>query len=303
MKHKSEHFLLVEKKLGFPAQANDCFNALADRLDSEKVLGDKFDRIRNLYMFPRAHHLDAYLKKLSSIAEEYGENEYTMHFVFLMCCSELLLKRYRKNNISDEIYWDTVSDLRYKLKECMDCEEVAGTFVAGWYDGFFNLTRFGLGRFQYQYDVFDFDYTTKSGVKIKKGTKCVAFHIPSSGVPLTDEVRFDSYKRAYKFFKNRLCDGNLILVCDSWLLYKKHYKFLPKNSNILRFMDDFDIFKNHESDSFHNGWRVFGKYSDNPISELPEDTSLQRAYKTWLLNGNKAGGGSGVIVFDGEKII
>ena len=40
-----------------------------------------------------------------------------------------------------------------------------------------------------------------------------------------------------------------------------------------------------------------------PYNELPEDTSLKRAYKNWLIEKNETGGGVGVIVFDGEKII
>ena len=37
------------------------------------------------------------------------------------------------------------------------------------------------------------DFTTSCGHEIKSGDKYVNFHIPSSGVSLTDEIRFDSY--------------------------------------------------------------------------------------------------------------
>lgn len=30
---------------------------------------------------------------------------------------------------------------------------------------------------------------------------------------------------------------------------------------------------------------------------------MQRAYKKWLMEGNKAGSGFGILLFDGEKII
>ena len=43
---------------------------------------------------------------------------------------------YIQAGISKEIYWDSMADIKYKLKECMDCEEVPGIFVADWYNGF-----------------------------------------------------------------------------------------------------------------------------------------------------------------------
>ena len=68
-------------------------------------------------------------------------------------------------------------------------------------------------------------------------------------------------------------------------------------------MDDFEMVEWEEEEGFHNGWRVFGKDSDLPLEQLPEKTSLQKAYKKWLVDGNKAGHGYGIIVFDGEKIV
>ena len=92
-----------------------------------------------------------------------------------------------------------MADLRCKLIECIKCEEVPGTFVAGWYNGFFKLERFAYGRFQFEESDYgyDFDFVTKAGYRLTKGQPVIGFHIPSSGVPLTDEVRLDAYKKAY----------------------------------------------------------------------------------------------------------
>ena len=87
------------------------------------------------------------------------------------------------------------------------------------------------------------------------------------------------------------------------MFHKKHYNFLPESSNILKFMNDFYIYDGYISDIKEDLWRIFGRYEKSPVSELPEDTSLKRAYKEWLMKGNEVGGGVGVIVFDGEKII
>lgn len=206
-----------------------------------------------------------------------------------------------RKGIDEEIFWKSIEDMHWKLLECKECEGVWGTFVPGWYRGFFDMTRFGLGRFQFEETGFDADYYEKCGVVLKRGDKVYNFHIPSAG-PLTDEKRIDSYKQAYQFFGGK--DGEpMAFVCGSWLLYDGHREFLPENSNILRFMDDFDIIRSQEREKFSDGWRVFGRYSDGPVDDLPEDTSIRRAFKQRLQQGKPTGYGYGVILFDGEKIL
>lgn len=303
MKHYSKYFLLIEKKCEFPKEACDILEALAKRLDNEPEFGKELDKIRHSFMFPKAHNIGHYLKKLKELSEEYKANEYTLNLVFLMCCTELLNKRYNDAGVSDKIFWESIKDYKYKMLECMECKGVVGTFVAGWYEGFFEVDRFCLGRFQFEARTFPMDFTTSAGIKIKKGEKAVNIHIPSSGVPLTDEVRLDAYKKAYEFFEDCRVDGKMYFICNSWLLFPRHTEFLPEHLNILKFMSDFEIFECRERAGFGDDWRVFGHYTDLPLAEWPEDTALRKAYKNWLLKGKRTGSGHGVIVFDGEKIV
>ncbi len=305
MNHLTEHINNFMQRLNFPAQAIESFTAVELRLDSNAAFAEKFDKIVYDYMYPQAHNIGEYLEKVEEVATEFGENVYTLNMVFLLGNTEELLRRYKERGIPEDIYWDTMADLRFKLLECMECKGVPGSFVAGWFNGFFELTRFAYGRFQYEMTEFgrDESFTTKSGITIKKGDPLVNFHIPSSGISLTDDVRLDSYKRAFEHYKDRFGGGPVLFVCGSWLLFPKHREFLPSNSNILRFMDDFELISWAEKDGFSNDWRVFGRYSDLPYAELPEDTSLRKAYKHWLCSGKKTGDGYGVIVFDGEKIL
>ncbi len=304
MKHNTEFIQNLMMKLSFPDEAKLAFTKVFDRLDKETDFAKAFDTVYNSYMFPTAAELGSSLAAITRAAEKFGENNYTMHMVFILSCMEELYRRYKLFGFEEKIYWESADDLRCKLIECIDCEEVPGTFVAGWNDGLFRMERFALGRFQFEKTRFTHEggFVTKCGYKIEQDSTLINFHIPSSGIPLTDEVRLDSYKKAYEFFKDGF-DGPVIFCCGSWLLYPEHRKFLPENSNILRFMDDFEIVSWSEEEKFHNGWRVFGKDSDLPLEQLPEKTSLQRAYKKWLVDGNKAGNGYGIIVFDGEKIL
>lgn len=303
MKHCNDYFLKIEEKCEFPREACESLEALARRLDDEPEFGKEVDRLRSLFMFPKAHNISRYLESLTALAKKHNANEYTLNLVFLMCCTELLNKRYAAAGVSDEIFWDSMKDYRCKMLECKECKGVYGTFVASWYEGFFEVDRFCLGRFQFEARTFPMDFTTSAGIKIKKGDNAVNIHIPSLGIPLTDEIRLSSYKKAYDFFKDSRVDGKMYFICSSWLLFQRHPEFLPENLNILKFMNDFEIFECREKVGFGDAWRVFGHFTEQPVSEWPEDTALRKAYKNWLLKGNRTGSGHGVIVFDGEKIV
>lgn len=304
MPHLTEHIKTLLKKISLPEEAVKVLSDVEARLDSDESFAKRFDKVAHDYMSSNLE-INAAVSAIEQIAQDFGENVFTLNFVFLINNSEELLKRYREQSISDKIYWRTMDDLRCKLLECRECEGVYGTFVPSWFNGFFRMTRFALGRFQYEMSEFSCEggYTTRSGHFLEHGSPIVIFHIPSSGISLTDEVRYDSYRQAFDFFNDKFNGGPVIFCCGSWLLYPAHEFFLPKGSNILRFMHDFEIVRSRETDEFNNAWRVFGRYANLPYNELPRNTSLRKAYANWLESGNKAGDGYGIFIFDGEKII
>ncbi|MCQ2474646.1 MAG: acyltransferase domain-containing protein [Clostridia bacterium] len=304
MKHNTQFIQDFMKRYEYPEEAIKEFTRVLQRLDDEEKFGKEFDIFVNGYMYPEADGLREALDGVSVLAEKYEENDCTMEFVFLLLCAPILKERYDEKGIDEQIFWDSANDFRYKLMECIECEGVPGTFVAGWNDGFFKMERFAYGRFQYEVCTYmDEEYTLKNGKVLKPGDKYVNFHIPSSGVSLTDDVRLDSYKKAYPHYKHLFPDGLVVFGCHSWLLYPKHREFLPKHLNILKFMDDFEIISSDENEGFSNDWRVFGRYTNLPYDQLPQDTSLRKAYAQWLMSGHNGGNGYGFIVFDGEKII
>lgn len=304
MSHLTNHIKTLMEKSKFKEEAIIAVNTIENRLDTDEAFALQFDKVVYDYMFNDVS-MDNSLSALGKISSEFGENVFTLNLVFLLNNTEELFNRYKKEGISEEIYWDTMEDLRCKLFECMECEGVPGLFVPGWYNGFFKMKRFALGRFQYEVSDFEYEggYTTKNGHFLKDGSDIINFHIPSSGVSLTDEVRFDSYKRAFNFYKHMFGGDKIVMCCNSWLLYPEQERFLPENSNILRFLRDFEIVFSKTKDDFGDAWRVFGRYADLPPEKLPRDTALRKAYADWILAGNSTGAGFGVIVFDGEKII
>lgn len=305
MLHYTEYVKNMMPRYNYPEEAVTLFTQVEKRLDDEKEFGDRFDELLNGYMYPEAQGLGEALEGIKRLAADMGLNECTLEFVFIMNCTEILKGRYEEAGIPEKIFWDSTDDLRCKLLECIECEHIPGTFVAGWNDGFLKMRRFAYGRFQYEINTYDWehDFVTSCGRVLKAGDTYINFHIPSSGIPLTDEVRLASYKEAYKHYVHLFPDGKVIFGCGSWLLFPKHREFLPERLNIRRFMDDFEIVGWAEKENFGNDWRVFGHWTEYPPEQWPRDTALRKAYAEWVCAGHKTGDGFGVFVFDGEKIL
>ena len=301
----NEHFKEVEKRLGLPQEAIEAFEKAASKIDNTKSLNKKFEAIFNEFLFPEAHDFGKCFDKIKPLAIIYGIKEYTLDFVFLIRAAEVMHGLYKERGLSDDLFWNTIMDLKYKYVECVNCKGVHGTFVASWNTGFYALTRFALGRYQFDMNTYGGeDFTSSAGITIKKGDKTLGFHIPSSGVPLTDEVRLDSFKKAYEFFPEyRREDGLMIFECGSWLIFEEYKKFLPENSNTIKFINDFEIVSSEAKDKFDDAWRIFNASGYKSPKKWDENTSMQRAFKNHVLSGGKTGHGHGIIVFDGEKIV
>ena len=277
-------FLRLEKNFGENAEAKQSFDQLISKFMTEKTAFSEIE------------------EPLKPMAEQFAVSIYTVDMVFLLACLPNLSEKYRKANLPESLFRETMMDLKYKLLECKTVHDVWGIFVAGWYPEFYHLERFALGRFQYECAGFDCDHYEKDGFLLKRGDNVINFHIPSSGA-MTKDIRMDSYRKAYQFYEKERINGVLPMVCDSWLLFPEHNNMLPDSSNIRSFMSDFTILRQSEEYNFSNGWRVYGKENLEPICDLPENSSLERGYKKLLLAGKKSGGGYGLILFDGEKIL
>ena len=203
--------------------------------------------------------------------------------------------------ISDEIFFDTMSDITVWAKTYLRNHDKWGLGEIDWLECHVTAYLFKLGRLQYCPTNFGKDNYYFEGRELHRDTPCWTIHIPETGSaePLDREHCLDSLHRAYEF-----TGGNEVYTTGSWLLYPAHFQFLPRTSNIVRFMELFDIISDHSSESSGDMWRIFGTRADFKHPEnLPRDTSLQRAYADWYAKTRTTGEGFGVIVYDGEKII
>lgn len=299
-----EYMFFVAEKIGLPAEVLESIKAIVRKI-TEKGASEEFFSLAYIYASADEITILEAKERLDSLAQRVEASEFSLYMVFVLYCTGYMQEKYKNNNIDECIFWASMDDIRCKVLECMNCNKIVGIKPFTWYDGFFKLNRFALGRFQYEPFPLPVDFITKNGIHISEGTKCFNMHIPSSGIPLTDDVRLDSYRKAYAFYKKRgeFEGENIIFRCASWLLYPKHSEFLPKELNIVRFLNEFDIISEEEVSEFTYAYRIFGDIRGKSVEEYSEKTSMQRAYKKWILDGNKPGVGQGVIVFDGQKII
>ena len=228
-------------------------------------------------------------------------SHYTTELIFIIESARYLEDKYLQCGVPRTIFVDSMKDITCKVRECLSTKGVFGTFVAWWYDRFFDMTRMGFGRLEYDIDVYPGETIEIGNYVMDKGDFVLTCHIPSAG-PLYHELCIDSYKKAHEFFGDKLKDGILPIHCHSWLLYKPFIPVFGEQSNIYDFICDFEVFRTEHSGKFDE-WRVFGKEYDIYKDVLPTDTRLQRNFTEYIKNGGTFGAGDGIILFDGEKVL
>ncbi len=223
-----------------------------------------------------------------------GLSRYTVDFCLLGLLLEPLHERYVTAGDSETLFYETMEDLIFKLRECLAVKGVAGTFVIGWYSGLFRRDIFRFGRLEFQKDILHFKGTEedKKKLPVAPDTPALSLHIPSAGA-LTREAREDSYARAYDYFESYRCGGLLPIQCDSWLLYPDNKNIFPACRNMVDFLSDFDYLVGDPTENFSDAWRVFGRDA-NDLASLPTDTRLRSAIATHLRAGGKMGKGYGI---------
>lgn len=288
---------LMMEKAGYPDESRPFCRELCGRLAADtryeplarKLLARGYTDVEKEILDP-----------LRSIAAGYGLSEYPVILAFYMNATELLRDRYRENGLDEELFWFAVTDYRCKMLECRERTDLWGTMAGAWHEPFFHLERFALGRLQFDLAKFDWDEYEKGGYSIRRFDECVRIHIPSAG-PLTRELRLDSYRRAYAFFRERFESryGDAVpITCLSWLLFPGHLEMLPPDSNIVSFIGDFDIQWDCEHETFINAVRVFGRDWDLPPEQWPTKTALQRAYRDRMMAGKPAGAAYGAFFWN-----
>lgn len=229
-----------------------------------------------------------YLDHMQAISEKTRIHRYTSDMAVLVSAAEPLLLVYDRHGLSRELMWDSLEDLRYKLLECQNIYGIWGTFVPHWFQRFYILQCFKLGRLEYEKIDFKRDVPG-----IEKGTPVVNIHIPSSG-PLNRDGVENSLALAYRFYKDSF-NGPIPFICNSWMLYPPMAErvFAP-SSNLSDFYQRFTILQSEADPENKDLWRIFGCPYNEKLESMPAITTLQRKLLAYIHSGNTMGIGLGI---------
>ncbi len=287
-------------KLEFPDEAVKVLTESLDTLTSPEYF-DQFKKILSEYERSENCPYSEMIENMKKLSESAGIHEYTGALLLLVCMAPKLKERYAQKGISEEIFYDTISDLRYKLYECLEVHGIVGNFVAYWYAGFFNLTRFGFGKLQFEPKKLGVD-CEYNGVYLSADTDVLNTHIPRTGKRLDRNDVLESYRKGRDFFRKYFphifTDEKVIFCCSSWLLDPWNLTVLSEGSNLRAFITDYHIIEQGEYENYKDLWRLFDKMYTGDPDALPQNTSLRRAYAERVRRGEKTGWAKGIFILD-----
>lgn len=217
------------------------------------------------------------------------EKEEDAPLLFLVLYSKFAYEKwewYVENGISEKIYFDTFSDLGIWAKEFREANKKIGLWEYRWLSRHLDGELFRLGRLQFEKSVFS-NKEKISKLDIEEGSPIINVHI-AKGEKLSMESVRESFLMAKEFWREKVP-----YLCHSWLLFPGLEEILGKDSNILRFQHFFRIVK-VDFEIRQAEERIFGGVKER-IEEYPENTSLQKRAKAYLLEGKKLGNGLGVV--------
>jgi len=290
-----EHIAHLMVSLKFPEDAQreltDAFEKIA-----ASGSGDAFANLLAQYDADAECDYKEMLETAAQLANASEIHVYTVSLLLFLCMSKTLLERYRNEGIAESIYYCSMADLAYKLEECRLVYGINGSFVASWFSGFFKMTRFGLGRLQFEIKQTEEAYLL-DGTVIPAGSKVINVHIPRTGTKLCHEEVLESYRLAAEHFSNVFPENRVLFICKSWLLDPWNLSVLKPGSNLREFCLDFEIVKTGEYEDYRELWRLFDCEYTGDATKLPRNSSLRRAYAERVAEGRPIGWGIGMFSY------
>ncbi len=130
---------------------------------------------------------------------------------------------------------------------------------------------------------------------VRPGVSMLDIHIPKDGKMELDACR-DSILNALRFFETYFPEKpvSVIHLC-TWFLDPQLQRLLPPESNIVRLQREFYLLPVPGADDRMCLERVFGS-ADIDIESAPEDSSLRRAVKRFMLGGGRMRESRGLIL-------
>ncbi len=255
-------------------QTEDVISKWYDKLGFEDCFRDEFEKCLKSTPISDAISLGTY-----DLESENGKKNLLS---FLFMCEELS-RKYRERGIGEDILTDTLGDI---VRWCGVWSEIKGELYLGelkWLSNHLGFKLFKLGRLQFCMGKTENDID-KLG--IKRGDNVIEIHIPS-GEPLDTNECKESIEEARKFFEKYFPKFKYeYFSCHSWLLDETLKRFLPDDSNIIKFGNMFEKCTSDKSEDIFKyvfGWNV-RRYC---LKNCQCSSSFAKRVKEYALSGGE----------------
>ena len=89
-----------------------------DKIAADKDVYEVFVELLKRYEENMNCDYEAIRESMKEISEKVGVHEYTGQLLLFICLSKKSKEYYKEAGLSDEIWFTTMSDLKYKMVEC-----------------------------------------------------------------------------------------------------------------------------------------------------------------------------------------
>ncbi|MGW6903979.1 acyltransferase domain-containing protein [Streptomyces sp. NPDC054940] len=205
---------------------------------------------------------------------------------------------HRERGIPADVSRRTLADLGRNMAVHRRRYGRAGVQAPWWLIHHFRGGLYQLGRLQFERA--RLGERTAAGLDVGPGSPCLNLHIPDFHGPLTPAAVERSLALAREFFPLHFPEERYRLVtCHSWLLDTQLRKYLPEDSNIVRFQERFRVARAETEPADTEPVQfVFGD-PELPIEGLPRRTAVERAVGDHLRAGGHWYVGHGWLPFGG----
>jgi len=218
-----------------------------------------------------------------------GEDDLVLLRLYLEWMSDTKAK-YEALNIPAKYFRDSMRDIPIWCDDYLQKHQSPGFKEWAWVGRSLRMEVIRIGRLQFEPSQL-LEAVSLDDCVFPVGTPVLEVHIPA-GEPLDIADVQASFALAPLFFKTYFGAEYSLFHCHSWLLSPSLKELLPEQSRIIHFQNLFTIYHSDNEERQAED-RIFGFLSDDP-NAYPESTSLQKAFKQYMLSGKTVMMGAGV---------
>ena len=284
------------RELDFPLESFSFLEKAYFSVTRNPETATLFQKAKDSLLHPNSVIFDEATAKITEIAKIHP---YTLNLLLCILCLPPLEIIYEVKPSREKLD-ENIKSLKQQLLDCKNKHNIWGIEEGFWQWMFHEHQCVMLGRLEFEpfYHFIDVPYKG-----IKKGDFAILIHIPG-GSPLNMDEVMESLKLGYDHFKDKFENGIVPFFTHSWLLYPPYIKdVFKKGGNLQKFAALFNIINQNQGD-FINFSNVFGcPYPGDDLSNIPQNTSLQRNMLKFIKQNGVMGQGYGFIFYGNKGII